>query len=158
MDIWWKCFFYFITGEELAFSSHFSLKHPWANLSSNKLDLSLGTPSISLKLLNWNGKSKICTQATTLTCALMSKSFSVVSFLTHTIVLSSVCTTFTAGHYVTTVLSLFAQWWTLGQILLNITSSWKIWKRKWQWISNFALFSDEKENYFGLIIHLFLHV
>lgn len=38
MDIWWKCFFYFISGEELAFSSHFSLKHPWANLSSNKMD------------------------------------------------------------------------------------------------------------------------
>lgn len=144
MDIWWKCFFYFITEEELAFSSHFSLKHPWANLSSNKLNLSLGTPSISIKLVNWNGKSKIYTQATTLTCALMSKSFSIVSFLTHTIVLSCVCTTFTAGHYVTTVLSLVAQWWTLGQILLNITSSWKIWKRKWQWISEFALFSDAK--------------
>lgn len=28
MDIWWKCFFYFISGEELAFNSHFSLIHP----------------------------------------------------------------------------------------------------------------------------------
>lgn len=127
-------------------NSHFSLKHPWANLSSNKLDLSLGTPSISSKLLN--SKSKLCIQATTLTRALMFKSFSIVSFLTHTIVLSRVCAAFTAGHDVTTVLSLFAQWRTLGQILLNITSSWKIWKRKWQWISDFALFSDVKEIHF----------
>ncbi len=82
MDIWWKCCFYFISGEELAFSSHFSLKHPWANLSSNKLDLSLGTPSISLKLLNWNGKSKICTQIVPYLCIHVEVLFR--SILSHT--------------------------------------------------------------------------
>lgn len=45
----------------------------------------------------------------TLTCALMLEPFSVVSSLAHTVILPRVCTTFTAGHYVTTDFSLFTQ-------------------------------------------------
>lgn len=98
----------------------------------------LCTPSISsnwTEIINSNLKDHmegLCPgyAVVTLTCALVLEPFSVVSSLAHTVILPCVCTTFTAGHYVTTVFSLLTQGWTLGQILLNITSSGQICKIK----------------------------
>lgn len=79
---------------------------PYTSLS-NEHGLSVGTSSIYLKAFGM--KWIFYTGHRTLTRALMLKSFSVVSFLTHTVVLSCVCATFTAGHQVTTVLSSITQ-------------------------------------------------